>query len=1151
MKPRTTRYFLIVLLAATLLPCPLWHGRCAAAEKKASVWQQPETLTHRFCADWNAMCTVDRELAGVADVLTDLRDLELFPAEITGFDKTALVRFDRRIEHLEKERGQLLVLLDELKPPLLDAMGILREMVVRKPVEPMFAILDQGNRKRSAELQKLFSRVGTLWNGIDTLLASATTSAGMRHETQEVKAGQTEFAGNYCRQTDALLDSLANRGPKPSVKEMFSIENHLVKRYLKENEVLRAQRKIAAVAARYQGKTDLGDLALSGARTALLLRNYGKALQASATLPDTGARGTLKLLYRMQSLYGSGSHDTLWQESEQLDFSRISGAPRNMLLRLAMESGLALHKKNSFVRLASFVDRRAPYALHVMHALGRSYLAAGDPSTALSIFESAAKFPVRSAADEPAAREIRYTVAETNYELGRYEKALRLFAELANDPTGFERGLYGMLWCYLQLGRNDKAENAMRTLINQSPDSRYAADAFLVLGKRFLYKAQYEWKKIVYLTNEEQRLQGLLERLEDKRKIDTAGSRNAAFAQAKNELLGLLSRLSSEPRGTYGTVAGCYDKAARINRLINDYYATGSFQKVVFTEKRELVLHELDSLMREAQAPGRSSVDTAGAAIGRGADTAINATVTQASIFDMETMIERARFEQEYLNWMKSRIKYAEQESLRPLLRNNDNASRAAIAACKERSTRAVDSLLAVEEKTRHTWYGRLTGRLQTLLARGIDSTNAAYFHYHLGELYYADENFRYAHDYDNYEKLKTGFEQKMAAYREGRVAELPAEPAPPHTDHARSMAEFSQALLLAPSSATAASAHYSLAWCWNDIAAFDSALSHMETVATQFPQSSFAPQAWMYAGEYLFDKGNLAEAIKCYQAVMKYPESEWFDEALYKLAWSQYRLSNPEKAISSFLALVDLGGGGKSAKTLLEKESMDYIAISFSESDLTGEKGLERATLFAKKLGDPERGSQILQRLAKVYRDQGRYELAKKTYRTLLRINPYYRNTPAVESELLAAMERDATPDEANRLKIDFFRKYNSTSEWAAAQPERDAVVGADSLAEKQLYEGAIGYHQMALQKNDTAAYGRALEVYTDFIRAYPKSNRASECHYNLAEIEFSLGRYGKATEEYITVSKRYPDSKFRETAAWNAIVASQNLLKKEGGNK
>ena len=84
-----------------------------------------------------------------------------------------------------------------------------------------------------------------------------------------------------------------------------------------------------------------------------------------------------------------------------------------------------------------------------------------------------------------------------------------------------------------------------------------------------------------------------------------------------------------------------------------------------------------------------------------------------------------------------------------------------------------------------------------------------------------------------------------------------------------------------------------------------DSALYYMENLAALYPTSVHTPQAWMYCGEYNFDRGELDQAIKCYQATMRYPESEWFDEALYKLAQAQYRLSNPEKAISSFLALV------------------------------------------------------------------------------------------------------------------------------------------------------------------------------------------------------------------------------------------------------
>jgi TolA-binding protein len=305
-----------------------------------------------------------------------------------------------------------------------------------------------------------------------------------------------------------------------------------------------------------------------------------------------------------------------------------------------------------------------------------------------------------------------------------------------------------------------------------------------------------------------------------------------------------------------------------------------------------------------------------------------------------------------------------------------------------------------------------------------------------------------------------------------------------------------------------------------------------------------------MYIGECAFDKSKLQKASEAYQMVMNYPESQWFDEALYKYAWTQYRLSNPDKAISSFLALVDLGAKETTGKSLLEKESMDYIAISFSEAD-TGERGLARAAKFIEKFGDSDKGMQILHRLATVYRDQGRIDMAERTYAALLRMFPTHRKAPIAERELLALRERRDGIARVLPEKQAFFRKYNAAGAWARAQTDTAARALGDSLSEAVFYDAAISQHQTALQGNDTAAYAAAAQIYSQYIRAYPKSPRANECHYNLAEIMFSMGNYYRAAEEYMTVSRRYPDSKYREQAAWNAIVASGELLKQEKGTK
>jgi TolA-binding protein len=320
-----------------------------------------------------------------------------------------------------------------------------------------------------------------------------------------------------------------------------------------------------------------------------------------------------------------------------------------------------------------------------------------------------------------------------------------------------------------------------------------------------------------------------------------------------------------------------------------------------------------------------------------------------------------------------------------------------------------------------------------------------------------------------------------------------------------------------------------------------------MEKVAHYYPDSRYAPQAWMYIGESAFDDNRLVEAEDAYRRVIQYPTSRWFDEALYKLAWTHYRQSNPNMAISSFIALIDLGKRSISGKAQLQNEAMKYIAISFSEADLSGQEGLQRATEFIKRLDNRRMGIQILEKLGQIFEEQGRYALAANSYEKILQLYPYDRRRPRIEYRLVAARTRDMPPVETVERKVDYFSKFHRDGSWSSRKEDARVVKSADSLAQLMMYEAVTDLHQQALYERDTTLYSRAATYYRSYIESYPNHPNANECHYNMAEILFSLGRYEEAAHEYIAVSNRYPDSKYKENAAWNAIVASQRLLSTE----
>ena len=1156
-KPLIRNLFVLLVLCLTGFAADVY---AAVAAKEQDSWRKRENLALRFGAELHKVGVLTRELDMVSDMLADLRNIELYPGDVTRMDENAIVAFDRKIETIEKQEKTLRTQVMELHQPITDAMGILRELVVGQPVEDMFVVLENGDMQRINTMLDIKHRCDNLWQKVDTLLSSTSARMGFTTVIRSDSLGgieqeffdiiQANLGQQWRRSYDrlqAVKDSLLLRASPQQMRAMYAVDKKRISQIIATGKYSLAEQKAITIRQQYEFRIGLEELNLMLIRARFLQGNYEQTIAGCALLPDTGAFFMQRELYRLQSLYALGDYAAVWQSNSTLNYKRFGGAARNQLIWMVLQSGIELDSLSDGLRLAGQVDKNAPYALYVMHALGVWYVERHDFTSAIVTFEGALKFKAVTAADVQARNKIVLATAQAYYEQKQYEKALSIFFTILDREDGYEQALYGMVWCYISMGLHQKADLTMRKLINQSVESPLAANALLIMSRRFINKAQYEWKKITWLSREESQLSQAIERLSDRRAADTARSRARDYDAAVKKLTDMRTRIQGESRENSAAITAYYNNAAFICSFVNKSYKTGSFQDVSFSDKREQLLHLLDSLIAAAGTAGNSGPVNAMSL--SGSMRTIKSIVQQQAVLSVEIDLDRYRWEREYRDWQKTALRESEKELTSRIRTTGDSLMRLQLSMSRNRLLKSIDSLVRSGDTLQMVWQERLTERCSTLLMLPLYPRDAAYIRYHLGELYYAGENEQYMSAYHRYELAAARADSLMKLFNDGRINSRPENPVMPRLDHARSMQQYRAVLLGGGDSTVVPAAHYSLAWCFTDIAQFDSANSHMQIVCETFRQSQYAPQAFMYRGESAFDHGRLADAIKSYQAVMLYPESEWFDEALYKLAWAQYRLSNPQKAISSFLALIDLGGTGASAigSTLLEKESMDYIAISFSEIDPVGGGGLERAVRFVEKLNDPQKATLILHRLASIYKDLTRYDMAAKTYRTLLSMYPNYQQNPRVELELITVLERNLPQDQSCRNKVQYFRKYGAGSGWWNSQADQLTRNLGDSLAQEALYDAGLSYNQLAIQKNDPAIYRIASQTYEAFIRSYPQSARANECHYNMAEILFSLGNYFKAAEEYMAVSKRYPGSKYRETAAWNAIVASQEFLKQE----
>jgi tetratricopeptide (TPR) repeat protein len=1131
-----------------------------AREKPRDEWQVRENLVTRLGGELYKIGVLKKELQNIHEILLEARDIEVFPTEMTRLGEEALLSFDKSVEQVMKKHQAILEQVDAMRPPLVDGIAILREMIVGQPVEDMFQVLDNDDIRRISAMFTIKHHIDSLWRNVDGLLIGISTllQIGQDARAKHAQGSESEFLeilkANLGQQSerfkmalDGLKDSLFQRGAADQRERMFQAELSRARSYLKSGSGVSAKKKLVSLAARFKEPRFVDECNKLLVRVNFTQGDFEGVLASIKLLPESLSMLPDVMIDEVQSMYSLKHYADLWAWGNRPLIKTLAGASRNKALWLTMESGLILGKTDSITRLASLAVRDSSYQAHIVHCLGRSYVKAGNLAIAQAMFESALHIKPQRKVDDEALSHVSLSLAQLLYERGDYRKSLALFFELLNNEKTFAEALFGISWCYISLDDNPKAETTLRKLINQVPSSALSAEALVLNMRQFDVLAKNDWAKSLYLSNEEQRLIEKKRMLLERAAADTTVKKSEKLTRLLSKIDELLARLRQEKKPSPRDIAASYDKIPKIAKLINAYYGTGTFQEVSFSEKRERLLREVDSLIIVSKEIGPALAGAEKFSRSVHGVAAVKSVVRKSKAFAVMAMIDRYRWERDHIDWQKTNAKRALDDLVRAVKAAADSAKRAELAAGQKKQKDLIDSLVRAGDFIKEEWRNVLLQKCSELLVTPMDSADEAYIRYHLGEIHYEHENDEYAEAFTAFEDSMTAFDSLYALYRDGKILALPKRPIEPRMNHAASLEQYRIVLKKFPTSDLIHAVRYGLAWCYNDQGMFDSAITCMETLVGTCPASPYAPQAWMYIGEYMFDHVKLDSALKAYQSVMKYPESEWFDKALYKLAWTQYRLSNPEKAIGSFLALVDLGEGSRLGKTLLEKESIDYIAISFSETDATGQKGLDRATKFVNRFGDRLKGAQILHRLAEIFKEQGRFDMAQKTYATLLRMYPENKNSPLVEAELLAVLEKSNSTEDANLNRIEYFNKYNKNSAWAKMQEDPSTRRFGDSLAAKLLYDASVSYHQLALQKNDSAIYGAAMENYEAFITNYPLLPQAGECHYNLAEIMFSMGNYTQAAEEYITVSKRYPGSKYKETAAWNAIVASQNLLKKE----
>jgi tetratricopeptide (TPR) repeat protein len=424
-----------------------------------------------------------------------------------------------------------------------------------------------------------------------------------------------------------------------------------------------------------------------------------------------------------------------------------------------------------------------------------------------------------------------------------------------------------------------------------------------------------------------------------------------------------------------------------------------------------------------------------------------------------------------------------------------------------------------------------------------------------LADLYYLKEK-------DDFLDSMKVYDEKTSHTLKNETGDRPDEPKLRFT---RSMELYQRILDEYPKSEALADAMYNKGFLYEEMEDHENANRLYEQLTSRYPGSRFAIEASMRLGEYYFNPpvNDLNRAIDCYQKVILSPGSPRYQEALYKLGWSHYRLNHYPQAISYFTLLIetvsksaDGHSDSESSATNLSDEAVDYIAVCFVDFG-----GPAKVREYLRKVGNPAWGINVLQKLGRVYEEEKEdYPNAILAYGYLLDAAPNYEEAPAIQKRISDCYDLLKQEDNAFEARQTLFSSYRTGGNWWNAVTSAKHRLEAYRLCEQALRDNINRLIRKAeASPQDPDLYPKAVRAARAYLDAFPEDSHALLVRWNLAIIlDTKMHQYKDALLEYLTISMVYTGEGFQafskekglaslQDAAENAIVIADTLVKRE----
>jgi TolA-binding protein len=339
----------------------------------------------------------------------------------------------------------------------------------------------------------------------------------------------------------------------------------------------------------------------------------------------------------------------------------------------------------------------------------------------------------------------------------------------------------------------------------------------------------------------------------------------------------------------------------------------------------------------------------------------------------------------------------------------------------------------------------------------------------------------------------------------------------------------------------------YQLARAYEIAGKTDDALRVLNELVSKYPSTPLIDEIQFRRGEMLFLRKSYIDSELAYQSVVDYgADSRFYEQSLYKLGWSQFKLAKHQESLEPFFALLDrkvsdielkegddrLEGLSRAERELVE-DTFRVLSISFSYLD-----GADSITEFFNARGYPKYGYVIFMNLGDLYLEKERFVDAAETYEAFVEKDPLHPSAPLLQVEVIEAYKLGGFPTLVLEGKKSYVDRYGMTSPfWQRNAREASATV--ETHLKDNLVDLAQYYHAEAQAKGQRSDYQEAAGWYRKYLEYFPGQADSAKTNFLLAEILYESDDFAGATAEYERTAYGYPVNEQSAEAGYAAILS------------